>query len=126
LFSAKLICVEFYPRTSPITIAGDRTARWAKPLHAAKEGPSLGKHAQRSPPNLCSVGYTTFTALLHDKFLRPTALVESMRRLRASTEIHSWWLVFFTVVLVVLTIVLAGLTFVLALTAAHELHWITP
>ena len=26
------------------------------------------------------------------------ALVESMRRLRASTEIHSWWLVFFTVV----------------------------
>jgi hypothetical protein len=27
------------------------------------------------------------------------ALVESMRRLRASTEIHSWWLVFFTVVL---------------------------
>ena len=54
------------------------------------------------------------------------ALVESMRRLRASTEIHSWWLVFFTVVLVVLTIVLAGFTFVLALTAAHELHWITP
>jgi ABC-type Fe3+ transport system permease subunit len=46
-------------------------------------------------------------------------------RLRASTEIHSWWLVFFTVVLVVLTIVLAGLTFVLALAAAHELHWIT-
>ena len=32
------------------------------------------------------------------------ALVESMRRLRASTEIHSWWLVFFTVVLLVLTI----------------------
>jgi hypothetical protein len=74
LFSAKLICVEFYPRTSPITIAGDRTARWAKPFHAAKEGPSLGKHAQRSPPNLCSVGYTTFTALLHDKFLRPTGV----------------------------------------------------
>ena len=53
------------------------------------------------------------------------ALVESMRRLRASTEIHSWWLVFFTVVLLVLTIVLAGLTFVLASAAAHELHWIT-
>jgi putative transposase len=54
--SAKLICVEFYPRTSPITIAGDRTARWAKPPHAAKQGPSLGKHAQRSPPNLCLGG----------------------------------------------------------------------
>jgi hypothetical protein len=72
LFSAKLICVEFYPRTSPITIAGDRTVRWAESRHAAKQSPSLGKHAQRSPPNLCSVGYTTFTALLHDKFLRPT------------------------------------------------------
>jgi hypothetical protein len=72
LFSAKLICVEFYPRTSPITIAGDRTVRWAKSRHAAKQGPSLGEHAQRSPPNLCSVGYTTFTALLHDEFLRPT------------------------------------------------------
>jgi hypothetical protein len=74
LFSAKLICVEFYPRTSPITIAGDRTVRWAKSRHAAKQGPSLGKQAQRSPPNLCSVGYTTFTALLHDKFLRPTGI----------------------------------------------------
>jgi hypothetical protein len=72
LFSATLICVEFYPRTSPIAIAGDRTVRWAKPRHAAKQGPSLGKHAQRSSPNLCSEGYTTFTALLHDKFLRPT------------------------------------------------------
>ena len=53
------------------------------------------------------------------------ALVESMGRLRASIEIHSWWLVFFTVVLAVLTLVLAGLTFVLALAAAHELHWIS-
>ena len=53
------------------------------------------------------------------------ALVESMGRLKASIEIHSWWLVFFTVVLAVLTIVLAGLTFVLALAAAHELHWIS-
>ena len=53
------------------------------------------------------------------------ALVESMGRLRASIEIHSWWLVFFTVVLAVLTIVLAGLTFILALAAAHELHWIS-
>jgi transposase InsO family protein len=35
--------------------------------------PSLSKHAQRSLPNLCSAGCTTFTALLHDKFLRPTA-----------------------------------------------------
>jgi pyridoxine 4-dehydrogenase len=76
LSSAKLICVEFYPRTSPITIAGDRTARWAKPLHAAKQGPSLGTHAQRSPPNLCLEGYTTFTALAHDKLLRPTTGVD--------------------------------------------------
>ena len=54
------------------------------------------------------------------------ALVESMRRLRASIEIQSWWLVFFTVVLAVLTGVIAGLTVVLALVAAYELHWITP
>jgi hypothetical protein len=72
LFSAKPICVEFYPRTSPNTIAADRTARWAKQFHAARQGPSLGKHAERSPPNLCLAGYTTFTAPLHDKFLRPT------------------------------------------------------
>jgi hypothetical protein len=77
LFSAKLICVEFYPRTSPISIAGDRTVRWAKSRHAAKQGNSLGKHAQKSPPNLCSEGYTTFTALLHDKFLRPTGICAS-------------------------------------------------
>ena len=75
MFSAKLICVEFYPRTSPITIAGDRTVRWAKSRHAAKQGSSLSKHAKRSLPNLCSEGYTTFTALLHDKFLRPTTQV---------------------------------------------------
>ena len=61
---------------------------------------------------------------------RPRCVVKapSLNRcaaLRASTEIHSWWLVFFTVVLLVLTIVLAGLTFVLASAAAHELHWIT-
>ena len=72
MFSAELNCVEFYPRTSAITIAGDHTVRWAKSRHAAKQGNSLGKHAQKSPPNLCSEGYTTFTALLHDKFLRPT------------------------------------------------------
>jgi hypothetical protein len=72
LVSTKPICVEFYPRTSPITIAGARTARWARQFHAARQGPSLGKHAERSPRNLCLAGYTTFTALLHDKFLRPT------------------------------------------------------
>jgi hypothetical protein len=72
LFSTKPICVEFYPRTSPITIAGDRTARWARQSHAARQGPSLGKHAERSSRSLCLAGYTTFTGLLHDKFLRPT------------------------------------------------------
>jgi hypothetical protein len=71
LFSTKLICVEFYPRTSPITIAGDRIARWARQFHAARQGPSPDMHAERSSRNLCLAGYTTFTALLHDKFLRP-------------------------------------------------------
>jgi hypothetical protein len=71
LFSTKPICVEFYPRTSPITIAGARTARWARQFHAARQGPSLGKHVERSSRNLCLAGYTTFTAL-RDKFLRPT------------------------------------------------------
>jgi hypothetical protein len=33
---------------------------------------SLGKHAERSSQNLCLAAYTTFTALLHDEFLRPT------------------------------------------------------
>jgi hypothetical protein len=60
-------------RTSPITIADDRTARWARQFHAARQGPSLGKDAERPPRNLCLAGYTTFIALLHDKFLRPTS-----------------------------------------------------
>jgi len=71
LFSAKPICVEFYPRTSPITIARDRTARWAR-HHAAGQGPSFRKHAERPSRN---AGYTTFITLLHDKFLRPTRLI---------------------------------------------------
>jgi hypothetical protein len=83
LFSAKPICDEFWPRTSPITIAGDRTARWARHLHAARQGPSLGKHAERSPPNLCLAGYTTFTALLHDKFLRPQLSLPALFALRS-------------------------------------------
>jgi hypothetical protein len=62
------------------TIAGDRTVRWARSRHAAKQGPSLGEHAQRSPPNLCSEDYTTFTALLHDKFLRPTGDFDHEKR----------------------------------------------
>jgi putative transposase len=33
---------------------------------------SLGKHAERSSRNPCLAGSTTFTALLRDKFLRPT------------------------------------------------------
>src|SRR5215831_13206477 len=78
-FSTKPICVEFYPRTSPITIAGDRTARWARQFHASRQGPSLGKYAERSSRNLCLAGYTTFTALLHDKFLRPTAMGYRLR-----------------------------------------------
>ena len=71
--------VEFYPRTSPITIAGAPTARCARQFHAARQGPSLGKHAERSSRNLCLAGYTTFTALLHDKFLRPTAIGYRLR-----------------------------------------------
>ena len=59
LFSTKPICVEFYPRTSPITIAGDRIARWARQFHAARQDPSLGRHADRSSRNLCLADYTT-------------------------------------------------------------------
>jgi hypothetical protein len=71
LSSAKPICVEFYRRTSPITIVGDRTARWAKQLHAARRCLCGSKLVERSPRHLCSVGYTIFTGLLHDTFLRP-------------------------------------------------------
>jgi hypothetical protein len=67
-------------RTSSITIAADRTARWAKQFHAARQGPSLGNHAERSPPNLCLAGYTTFTAPLHDKFLRPTTISRERKK----------------------------------------------
>ena len=74
MFSTKPICVEFYPRTSSITIAGDRTARWAKQLHAARRALSLSTHVERSPRNLCSAGYTTFTGLLRNQFLRPTVI----------------------------------------------------
>jgi hypothetical protein len=70
LSSAKPICVEFYRRTSPITIVGDHTVRWAKQLPAAIPG---GTHVERSPWHLCSVGYTIFIALLHDIVLRPSA-----------------------------------------------------
>jgi hypothetical protein len=74
LFSAKPICVEFYRRTSAITIVGDLTARWAKQHHAVRRGLSFNIHVDRSPRSLCSAGYTTFTAPLHDNFLRPTGL----------------------------------------------------
>jgi hypothetical protein len=60
------------PLFADITIAGDRFARWARQFHAARQGPSLGKHTERSSRNLCLAGYTTFTALPHGKFLRPT------------------------------------------------------
>jgi hypothetical protein len=50
----------------------DRTARSAKQLHGARRARSLSKHVERSLRNLCSAGYTTFTGLLHDRFLRPT------------------------------------------------------
>jgi hypothetical protein len=74
LFSAKPICVEFCRRTSPITIVGDRTARWAKQLHVARRARSISKHVERSRRNLCSAGYTAFAGLLHDQFLRPGVL----------------------------------------------------
>jgi len=59
--------------SSPITIVGDPTARWAKQLHAASQCLSLREHAERSPRHLRSAGYTIFTKLLQDKSLRPTA-----------------------------------------------------
>ena len=76
------------PRTSPITIAGARTARWARQFHAARQGPSIGKHAERSSRNLCLTGYTTFTALLHDKFLRATGHPRSAHSHRPSATIN--------------------------------------
>ena len=51
------------------------TARWAKQLHVAIQCHFRSKHVERSPWHLCSVGYTIFIALLHDKFLRPTGVV---------------------------------------------------
>ena len=77
--SAKPICVEFYRHTSPITIVGDHTARWAKQLHAEMRCLSGSTLVQRSPRYLCSAGYTTFTAPLHDKFLRPTGTTEAQQ-----------------------------------------------
>src|SRR5215467_2875726 len=74
LFSARPICVEFCRCTSPITIVGDRTARWGKQLHAVRRCLSGRKHVERSLRHLCWAGYTIFTALLHDKFLRPTTV----------------------------------------------------
>jgi hypothetical protein len=74
LSSAKPICVEFYRRTSPITIVGDHTARWAKQLHAARRCLSRSKHVERSLRHQCSAGYTISTGRLHDKFLHPTAI----------------------------------------------------
>jgi integrase len=83
LFSTKPICVEFYPRTSPITIAG------ARQFHAARQGPSLVKYAERLARNLCLAGCTTFTALLHNKFLRPTSrLYEADRSDKLWTDDH--------------------------------------
>jgi hypothetical protein len=79
LSSAKPICVEFYRRTSPITIVGDHTARWAKQLHAARQCLSGSKLVERSPRHLCSAGYTIFTGLLPDKFLRPTGACRPRR-----------------------------------------------
>jgi hypothetical protein len=73
LSSAKPICVEFYRRTSPITIVDDHTARWAKQLPAARRCLSGSKLVERSPRHLCSAGDTIFTGLLQDTFLRPTA-----------------------------------------------------
>jgi hypothetical protein len=45
-------------KRSPITIVGDRTARWAKQPHAARRCLSGSKHVQRSPRHLCSADYT--------------------------------------------------------------------
>src|SRR5215510_5700122 len=77
LSSAKPICVEFYRRTSPITIVGDRTAHWAKQLHAARRRLSGSKLVERSPRHLCSAGYIIFTGLLRFCALQALACARS-------------------------------------------------
>jgi hypothetical protein len=61
---------------SPITIVGDRAARWAKQRHVVRRALSPSNHVERSPRNLYSAGYTTFTGPLRDRLLRPTALIQ--------------------------------------------------
>ena len=56
-----------------------RSLGQAFPCGQARSSP--GKHAERSSRNLCLAGCTRFTALLHDKFLRPTGVPGSNRLL---------------------------------------------
>jgi hypothetical protein len=54
-------------------------ANWCRVLSTARRARSISKHVERSPRNLCSAGYTTFTGLLHDQFLHPTAGARAKR-----------------------------------------------
>src|SRR5215469_11330121 len=79
---------------SPITSAGDHIARWAKRLRAARRALSIGQQAERSSRNLCSAGYTTFTALLHDKFSAPLVNNDAPNRRTTITDCPVYALIF--------------------------------
>jgi hypothetical protein len=88
LFSASAIYDGLYPRTSPIIISGDRTARSDRELHAGRRCLCLRKDAERSLGTLCSAGCTTFIGLPSDipvfcapqLFPRPSQIYRSARR----------------------------------------------
>ena len=66
LFSTSAIYVGPYPRTSPIIIGGDRTARLDRELHAVRRCLCLRKGAESSLRNLCSAGCTAFMGSLSE------------------------------------------------------------
>jgi hypothetical protein len=65
------------PNTRFVATSSTRADRWrphrspGQIAPAARRVLSLSKHIERSPRNLWSVGYITFTGLPHDRFLRP-------------------------------------------------------
>jgi transposase InsO family protein len=62
-----LAYVTYYNRWRPHRSLGQQ-------LHVGRRALSPSNHVERSPRNLYSAGYTTFTGLLRDRLLRPTTL----------------------------------------------------
>jgi hypothetical protein len=67
----------------------DRSGRWAEQPPAARRALSLRKYIERSPRNLWSVGYITFTGLPHDRFLRPTRVPEYADKTRSISRLSA-------------------------------------